>query len=160
MLYAQGTTGLRRGPRLGAAALTGLTALVAGCGAGTEVPSSSPATVVPTPATVQVPAVPTPPSGPASGPSAPEPVADATPAEPCTGPGLAVSVGAPATADGVVTQALFFQNTGTAPCLLRGFPGVSFVAGNEGTRIGLQALPVGSAAATSDSPPARRPWCR
>lgn len=64
-------------------------------------------------------------------------------APPCTGPGLSMSLSAPQTAHDALTQTMFFQNTGSAPCVLRGFPAVSFVAGNEGTRVGEQALPIG-----------------
>lgn len=125
-----------------AAATAGLLTLglfLAGCTvAGDRTPDPA---VAATPATVGTPAGPATAAA-AEGPSAPEPRTSAA-VGPCTGSGLAVSVGAPARQDGAVAQDLIFQNTGQVACLLRGFPAVSFVAGNEGTRIGEQALPVG-----------------
>lgn len=129
-----------------AAVLVMLAALAAGCGHHGDPPTGpAPAT---TPTSLGTPAAPTAPTGrpstgPVDGPSAPGPVPGDLPAQPCTGTGLAVSLGAPTTSGQTVSQQMFFQNTGPAPCLLRGFPAVSFVAGNAGTRIGPQALPVG-----------------
>lgn len=117
---------------------TGL--LAVGCAGPGDRPSDP--AVARTPAAVATPVRP-PTAVPAEGPSAPEPRAGAEAVGPCTGPGLAVSVGAPARRPDAVSQDLIFQNTGTVACLLRGFPAVSFVAGNEGTRVGEQALPVG-----------------
>ncbi|SEQ84945.1 DUF4232 domain-containing protein [Microlunatus flavus] len=40
---------------------------------------------------------------------------------------------------GSVNGTLTFTNTGSAPCTLRGFPGVSFVGGGNGTQVGQAA---------------------
>jgi hypothetical protein len=37
-----------------------------------------------------------------------------------------------------------FTNTGSAPCLMRGFPGVSYVTGDSGSQVGAPATRSGS----------------
>ncbi len=120
------------GPReagVGAALLL----LLAGCGtAGPDVPAPRPP--VPAPAApAPVVAIP-PPSSTASAPAD-----DGGPAGPCTGDTLDVSATAPRTDGPAAVADLVFRNTGGAPCVLDGYPGVAFVAGNEGTRVGPRA---------------------
>ncbi|MBO4240458.1 DUF4232 domain-containing protein, partial [Pseudonocardia alni] len=67
------------------------------------------------------------------------PADDGGPAGPCTGDTLDVSATAPRTDGPVAVADLVFRNTGSAPCVLDGYPGVAFVAGNEGTRVGPRA---------------------
>ncbi len=103
------------------------------CGAGSELrgamASSSPA---PAPPVV----------GPVTTASSTAPADPDAPAGPCA-PSLAISIGPSTVSGGIASQDLIFQNTGTAPCRLRGFPSVTAVAGNEGTTVGDPALPVG-----------------
>ncbi|HYH30254.1 MAG TPA: DUF4232 domain-containing protein [Pseudonocardia sp.] len=54
----------------------------------------------------------------------------------CTTGRLAVSLGEPEGAAGSVYRALVFTNTGSETCELRGFPGVSYVAGEDGHQVG------------------------
>jgi Protein of unknown function (DUF4232) len=54
----------------------------------------------------------------------------------CTTGELAVSLGEGDAGAGSVMRALVFTNTGTRPCELRGFPGVSYVAGDDGHQVG------------------------
>ncbi|WP_226362435.1 DUF4232 domain-containing protein [Pseudonocardia sp. ICBG1142] len=111
--------------------------LLAGCGAagpGPRPATSSPAAaapVTPAPAT-PAPATPVPTST-LAGP------ADGGPAGPCTGDTLDVSATAPRTDGPAEVSYLVFRNTGDDACVLDGYPGVAFVAGNEGTRVGPRA---------------------
>jgi hypothetical protein len=110
-----------------AAVLVGL--LAAGCGAGDELRGAMSATAPPPPeAPPTTEAAPADPGGPAG---------------PCTGERLAVSLGPTTDAGGIVAQDLILQNTGTASCVMRGFPSVVAVAGNDGAAVGEPALPVG-----------------
>lgn len=116
------------GPReagVGAALLL----LLAGCG------NAGPDVAAPRPPVPALTAATTPP--PATTPSAP--ADDGGPAGPCTGDTLDVSATAPRTDGPAAVADLVFRNTGSAPCMLDGYPGVAFVAGNEGTRVGPRA---------------------
>jgi hypothetical protein len=119
---------------LGVAVGVGLGVVTAGCGA----PAASP----PAPETVTVTApVPVEP-GPAN--SAATPAAGGTPR--CTTGGLSAALGEGDAAAGSVTRPLVFTNTGAAPCELRGFPGVSYVAGADGHQVGPAAVETGERA--------------
>ena len=122
---------------------------LAGCGAGTpqsqtsSTPASSPA---------QPPrASPPPPARP----PAPAPRPAAAPAAPApAGPALCKAAGLTATIDstgggaaGSVYMQLILTNSGTEPCLLKGFAGVSLTADANGA-------PIGAAAARDESTPA------
>lgn len=54
----------------------------------------------------------------------------------CTAGELRLSLGAPEGAAGSVYRNLIFTNTGSRPCELTGFPGVSYVAGDDGHQVG------------------------
>ena len=121
-----------------------------GCGAGTpqaqtsSTPASSPASPA---SSASQPATSAAATGPAS--SAPAP-AVSTPA----GPGLCKAAGLTATIDstgggaaGSVYMTLILTNSGTEPCLLKGFAGVSLTADANGA-------PIGAAAARDESTPA------
>jgi hypothetical protein len=59
--------------------------------------------------------------------------------QPCATSALALSLG---TADAATSQLhypLVFRNTGSSPCTLRGYPGVSYVSGEAGTQVGSPA---------------------
>ena len=132
-------TGLRTA---GAVAVLLLLTACGPAGSSTASPAStSPATPGPgaTPTSTVAPAAAAPtPDGPSPPASAGTDAAPAA-AEPCTGSTLDVSA-TPARPDGAGTVSdLVFRNTGPAPCMLRGYPGVSFVAGNEGTQVGPRA---------------------
>ncbi|BBG02253.1 MULTISPECIES: DUF4232 domain-containing protein [Pseudonocardia] len=108
-------------------AVVALLVLAAGCAA-PALPAPAPTAV---PNVAAVPEVVTP--GP------PEPAAPAGPAGPCTGDTLDVSA-TPVRPDGDAgVQELIFRNTGAVACVLDGYPGVSFVAGNEGAPVGPRA---------------------
>ena len=115
--------GLRR-----SGAAIALLALAAGCSAPAPAPSA-----VPNIAAAPQPAIA---PGEIAAPAAPDPAA---PAGPCTGDTLDVSA-TPVRPDGDAgVQEVVFRNTGPAACVLDGYPGVSFVAGNEGTPVGARA---------------------
>ncbi len=42
-----------------------------------------------------------------------------------------------------MTRPLVFTNTGSGPCELRGFPGVSYVTGDDGQQVGTAAVMTG-----------------
>jgi hypothetical protein len=73
---------------------------------------------------------------------------------PATGParcrtaGLRVTLGPPDGTAGSTYRSIIFTNTGGSTCTLRGFPGVSYVAGDDGHQVGPAADwagPVGNA---------------
>lgn len=72
-----------------------------------------------------------PPSPAAGGPSGPP--------GPCGGETLDITATAPRPDGAVVVRQLVFRNTGASTCVLSGYPGVTFVAGNAGTPVGPQA---------------------
>lgn len=57
---------------------------------------------------------------------------------------------------GSVTGTLTFTNTGSAACTLRGFPGVSYVAGAAGTQVGQPATRTGDPVKTRTLAPGKR----
>jgi hypothetical protein len=57
----------------------------------------------------------------------------------CTSADLAVSLGASEGTAGKLHRALVFANTGRRSCTIQGFPGVSFVAGDDGHQVGQAA---------------------
>ncbi len=64
-----------------------------------------------------------------------------TPAE-CTVRDLDVSLGAGEGTAGTMYRALVFTNTGNRSCTVQGFPGVSFVTGDDGPQVGEAAMRV------------------
>lgn len=124
--------------------LVGVAAAASGCGAGDELRGALSATPTPPPAspaaTAGPPTTATTPATPATPATAADP---GGPAGPCTGSVLAVSLGPTTESGDTVAQDLILQNTGPAACLMRGFPSVVAVAGNEGAPVGGPALPVG-----------------
>ncbi|MCA1655980.1 MAG: DUF4232 domain-containing protein, partial [Pseudonocardiaceae bacterium] len=56
---------------------------------------------------------------------------------------LAVSLGGGDAAAGTSHRALVFTNKGTRTCTIQGFPGVSYVAGEDGHQVGPAAYRVG-----------------
>ena len=112
------------------------------CAGSAPAPSAPPtappvATAAPVSVSAPVPAPATtrPASAPASG-------GAAAPAR-CTSAQLAVTLGAAEGAAGSVYRPLVFTNRGTRVCELRGFPGVSYVAGDDGHQVGPAAVMVG-----------------
>ena len=65
----------------------------------------------------------------------------------CTAAGLSATLGQGDAAAGSVTRPLVFTNTGSHACELRGFPGVSYVAGDDGHQVGPAAQETGERAA-------------
>jgi hypothetical protein len=111
-----------------------LGAFAAGCGA--------PAAPTPAPATVTVTAPAPVEPRPASSAAAPTAAGTAR----CTTAGLSATLGQGDGAAGSVTRPLVFTNTGSSPCELRGFPGVSYVAGDDGHQVGPAAQETGERA--------------
>ncbi|OLM00911.1 hypothetical protein Ae406Ps2_0911c [Pseudonocardia sp. Ae406_Ps2] len=109
--------------------------LLAGCGAAG--PVLDPATSSPAAPAIPAPATPAP-ATPVPASTVADP-ADDGPAGPCTGDTLDVSATAPRTDGPAEVSYLVFRNTGDGACVLDGYPGVAFVAGNEGTRVGPRA---------------------
>jgi len=68
----------------------------------------------------------------------PQPVVPAV----CTVGDLDVSLGAAEGTAGTTYRALVFTNTGGRTCTIQGFPGVSFVAGDDGHQVGEAAIRV------------------
>ncbi len=57
----------------------------------------------------------------------------------CSPTDLKLSLGSPNGAAGHVYQPLQFTNVGKTPCLIVGFPGVSYVTGDSGSQVGAPA---------------------
>ncbi|MFD9701790.1 DUF4232 domain-containing protein [Lentzea sp. NPDC059081] len=130
------------------ATATALTALLAGCsgqsGTASPAPSSpAPSSAANTPApgtTSETPAPQPAPSGPAA----------------CRSADLGLGLTADEGGGGMnkMRYALTFTNKGSAPCTLQGFPGVSFVTGDNGTQVGAPATKAedGASAAVTIQP--------
>lgn len=117
-----------------------LAVLVSGCGDTTdgaaEPTVSSPITVPAT--TVPATTVPHTTVPPARSTAAPP----ATSSE-CKVADLTLSLGASEGAAGTLYRALVFTNSGGRTCTIQGFPGVSFVAGDDGHQVGQAAVRIG-----------------
>jgi len=124
-----------------APALAGL-ALAAGCSASStsSAPASSPpSTSAPasTPAATSAPATTT---APAAGSSTPSGTANPAAAGPgCASQDLRAGTGTGEGAAGSVYQVITFTNTGTTPCTLQGYPGVSLAGGSPLAQVGAAA---------------------
>jgi hypothetical protein len=71
----------------------------------------------------------------------------------CTTGELSVALGEGGAAAGSVYRPLIFTNTGSHTCELRGFPGVSYVAGDDGHQVGPAAAMAGERGAQVPIPP-------
>ncbi|MFC5996510.1 DUF4232 domain-containing protein [Pseudonocardia hispaniensis] len=102
--------------------------LLTACSSGTEggggraAPPTTPAAVAPPPGPTPAPA--------------PGPAGTAAGTPPCTAAELGLTLGEPDAAAGSVHRTLIFTNTGSRTCALIGFPGVSYVAGDDGHQVG------------------------
>jgi hypothetical protein len=103
--------------------------LLAGCSGGGTQP-------VPVPVPPQVSAAPAPSNRPPEGSGPPTSSGGSANPQRCTAAELSVSVGAADPGAGSVVRPLVFTNTGSRTCELRGFPGVSYVAGADGHQVG------------------------
>lgn len=121
--------------------------LVAGCGSGSTDSRPTPTSSVSAPTTTSVTTPTTVPLVTTTQPAAvPPPTAVKVPiVRPvaCTVRDLDVSLGGSEGAAGTTYRALVFTNTGGRTCTIQGFPGVSFVAGDEGRQIGEAAVRAG-----------------
>jgi hypothetical protein len=108
------------------------------------------------------PAVPPPPAS--TGPTAPPAAAGTRAIKPaeqtddaaltrCVTRELSVSLGDGGAAAGSVYRPLIFTNTGSHTCELRGFPGVSYVAGDDGHQVGPAAAMSGERGGQVPIPP-------
>jgi hypothetical protein len=62
----------------------------------------------------------------------------------CKAANLKLSLGSGDAAAGHFYVPIVFTNTGSAPCVMRGFPGVSYVTGDSGSQVGAPATRNGS----------------
>jgi hypothetical protein len=119
-------------------------ALVAGCGGagtgGSAGPAATPSSVSPASTSTSTTTV---------SPTTKEPPAPTTTTAPpalssqCTVADLTVSLRGEDGAMGIMYRGLVFTNTGRRTCTIQGFPGVSFVAGEDGHQVGQAAAWVG-----------------
>ncbi len=141
----------RRSGLLGTCAVAMVAVALAGCGGGEQLPGSEQQNSSPT--TSSRPASPSPTT------SSPEPTTTAsspgsdgaqqTPkpeANPdlCTSGDVKLSLGPASGAAGTIWRPLRFTNVSGAPCEIQGFPGVSYVAGDDGHQVGAAAYREGS----------------
>lgn len=80
----------------------------------------------------------TPATTPAAAPAPATTNSPTTPVDPtiCRSTALSVTLGGAGGAAGTVYASLRFTNTGPTPCVLHGFPGVSYVSGDNGNQVG------------------------
>ena len=122
--------------------------LLAGCAkdvAGTATAGGPrPATTTTTTTTAPATPVPTEPSTPP--PPSTQPTRPTQPQQPavCTVGDLTVTLGASEGTAGTMYRALVFTNSGGRTCVIQGFPGVSFVAGDDGHQVGEAAIRTGA----------------
>lgn len=121
------------------AAVTGLALTVAGCAGAPTVtaPPSTSDTAAPSSAAEAAPTESPSQGGTGSG-GTTAPIRPAGPV-PCRANTLRVSLGGGDAAAGTSYVQLEFTNTGTRSCVIQGFPGVSYVAGDNGTQVGAPA---------------------
>ena len=118
---------------------------VAGCSSGTSGNSAGP--VVPSFGTTAPSTVPSTPPAPTTGPSAPPPATSpdgAAAPEECKSPELKLSIGHGDGAAGTIFRPLRFTNSGKRTCVIQGFAGVSYVAGDDGHQVGPAAFREGT----------------
>ncbi|MFD1517334.1 DUF4232 domain-containing protein [Pseudonocardia yunnanensis] len=133
----------RRMGRIAAAgALAGGLLLLAGCSGGSGTATAPPPVQVP-----PVTGAPTAQSAPTSQPGTAQPTRTEVPSndgaaagpQRCTTGELSASLGQGDAGAGSAFFPLIFTNTGSRTCELRGFPGVSYVAGDDGHQVGQAA---------------------
>jgi hypothetical protein len=119
-------------PLLATAALAGVALLAAACGS-----SAAPGAATPTVTTTVTVTAPPSASG-GSGISSPTPPNSPEPGGPaaCSTSSLKLTIGQGNGAAGSVYYPIVFTNSSGASCTLQGFPGVSFVTGQNGSQIG------------------------
>lgn len=135
----------RSGVRATAGVLAAAALLISACGEpeAPEQPAGLSAGLAPSPSATPDPA--------AAGSTAPAPTSSATAAAParasgglCRSADLKLSLGKGDGAAGTVWRPLRFTNVSGTPCVVRGFPGVSYVAGEDGHQVGAAAYRDGS----------------
>lgn len=114
-----------------------LAALLVGC-SGDDSNQTAPTTTVETTSPAPAPTVPATTTVPANPPAAPPAGSDE-----CKAADLDVTLGASEGTAGTTYRALVFTNSGGRTCTIQGFPGVSFVAGEDGHQVGQPAVRVG-----------------
>lgn len=120
-----------------------LTLLAAACSRGTTgTPSSGDRPTATTSTTASTSTVSPPPTTATQPPQPTTSPPEVTPVE-CTVRDLDVSLGAEEGTAGTIYRALVFTNTGDRTCTIQGFPGVSFVTGDDGRQVGEAATRVG-----------------
>ena len=135
----------RRRAAVGIALMTAATVVTA-CGGEPAPPSASPSPATSVPAQAEPPTQAAPPTT-----APPVPPAPVTPR--CTAADLRVTLGAAGGAAGSVYRPLVFTNAGGRACELRGFPGVSYVAGDDGHQVGPAAQMSGERGVQVTIPP-------
>ena len=105
-----------------------------------------PATTTTTTTTTTAAPAPAEPSTPPAATAPTQPTQTKQPAQPavCTVGDLTVSLGASEGTAGTMYRALVFTNSGDRTCVIQGFPGVSFVAGDDGHQVGAAAVRSGA----------------
>ncbi|MBP2321679.1 hypothetical protein JOF56_002064 [Kibdelosporangium banguiense] len=133
-------------PKIGILAASSLFLLAACTGQPTPVATQIPTIGSTTPDAGQSSSPPpaTTPSPEAPAPPPQQPSAQAVDKGECKAASLKLSIGNGDAAAGTVYRQLVFTNIGAAPCVLQGFPGVSYVAGDDGHQVGPAAVRVGT----------------
>ncbi|MGQ0840511.1 DUF4232 domain-containing protein [Actinokineospora sp.] len=127
-----------------------LLAALAGCGGTAEpaaappIPSFTPSEVAAAPPSTTVEQAAPPPSSAAGGQvPAPAPV-EASPSTDCKAAELTLAAKDGDAAAGTVYRSVVFTNKGSRTCTIHGFPGVSYVTGEDGQQVGPAAYRVGT----------------
>lgn len=138
--------------RTGIGAAVIVAGVVIGATACAGSPPTTPQTSVSPPSTTGVPGAATPAAA-ATRAIEPAEQADGADLPRCTTGELSVSLGDGDAAAGSVYRALVFTNAGSRTCELRGFPGVSYVAGDDGHQVGPAAAMSGERGGQVPIPP-------
>jgi hypothetical protein len=127
----------------GALAVLMVTGALAGCGGGNA--ADTPVDAVPADSTTADTPAPTEDSPAPTTTEQAAPTSTAAPSgpAPCKSAGLKLALGPGEGAAGTVYRPLRFTNTGSTTCVLHGFPGVSYVGGENGAQVGKAADRVG-----------------
>ncbi|HVW40445.1 MAG TPA: DUF4232 domain-containing protein [Amycolatopsis sp.] len=121
-----------------------LAAAVSACGGGTDNAQPQPSTSAPATTEASTPSSASATPGPASQQATTAPAAQPADNGLCKAADLKLSLGRGDGAAGTVYRPLVFTNVSDHSCVIQGFPGVSYVAGEDGHQVGAAAFRDGS----------------
>lgn len=129
------------------AAIGALAVALTGCGEASQNSARSstgtPSTSAPTSASTSIQASPSPTTSSPQATSTPSSSTQVQPLGPCTADDVTLALGKGTGAAGTHYQPLQFTNSSEQPCVIQGYPGVSYVAGQDAHKVGPPAQRTG-----------------